>query len=876
TVTFTLTGFNTVRREDIVLEADFTAPINVEMRVGSIEESVTVTGESPIVDVQASQRREVVTQQQLENIPTGRNFQLMAGMVPAVTTGVFDVGGSSAMWTGGSLLVHGSLTVDSRTLIDGMVVDAMFGGGQCSCTYDNEGQTQEMAVQVSGGSAENQLSGVLVNRIPRSGGNRFSGDGVMLFANDGLQSQNLDDELRARGLTTPARLHKLYDVNYSVGGPIVRDRLWFYFSGRNWAYNNYVANALYADGSQAIDDNLVMAYPLRLTSQLTSKDRLTVLFNWANKIRGHRGLASNVRPEASFTQDQPAQHIAQAKWTSTLSDKLLLEAGYTQSYLGTKYGYQDEVARATCFTSSANCAAGTGYGDVAHQDTILNVFYRAAASGPGVTAPAWQPAMSHVVVGSLSFVTGAHAFKTGLQHRSGWARDVRLAVNGDLRQQYQSGTPFQVLIFNTPIDNRVNLNADFGVFVQDTWTMNRLTINPGLRVDYFNSEVPAQTSPSGRFVPAREFDPIKNVPNWTNTSPRLGASYDLFGNGKTALKGNIGLYVQSQGPGFASTYNPLVFSTDTRRWTDANRDDIAQESELGPTSNVNFGIRRNQNADPDIKRPYQWVGDIGVQHELLPGLGISVSYNQRSFTEIIWTNNLALDPADYILFTTPDPRGTGELLPVYSVNPLKFGQVNELDTNSSNNTRVYKGIDMSFSARLRGGATLFGGTSTGRTLQNRCEAEDPNFLQGGTPGLRFCDDGQFDVPRATLFKLAGTYPLPYGIRVSANLQSTPGTERTITYQVTRAQVPTLTQSSVLVRLSEPGSSYNDRVTQFDLSLTKSFRLDRGIEVRPEVGLFNLFNANPVLTQTNAYGSALNNAVAILEPRLIRLGLYVKF
>jgi hypothetical protein len=183
---------------------------------------------------------------------------------------------------------------------------------------------------------------------------------------------------------------------------------------------------------------------------------------------------------------------------------------------------------------------------------------------------------------------------------------------------------------------------------------------------------------------------------------------------------------------------------------------------------------------------------------------------------------------------------------------------------------------MSFSARLRGGATLFGGTSTGRTLQNRCEVEDPNFLQPGTTGLRFCDDGQFDVPRATLFKLAGTYPLPYGIRVSANLQSTPGTDRTITYQVTRAQVPTLTQASVLVRLSEPGSSYNDRVTQFDLSLTKSFRLDRGIEVRPEVGLFNLFNANPVLTQTNAYGSALNNAVAILEPRLIRLGLYVKF
>ena len=145
-VTFTLNGFSTVVREGIVLEANFTAPINIEMRVGAVAESVTVTGESPIVDVQSSQRREVVTQAQIEAIPTGRNFQLMAGTVPSVSTGVFDVGGSSSMWTGGSLLTHGSLTGDSRTLIDGLVVDAMFGAGQCSCTYDNEAQTQEMAV----------------------------------------------------------------------------------------------------------------------------------------------------------------------------------------------------------------------------------------------------------------------------------------------------------------------------------------------------------------------------------------------------------------------------------------------------------------------------------------------------------------------------------------------------------------------------------------------------------------------------------------------------------------------------------------------------------------------------------------------------------
>ena len=172
-MTFTLPGFSTVAREGIVLEANFVAPVNVEMKVGSVQETITVTGETPVVDVQSSSRREVLSQDLLEAIPTGRSFVLMANTVPAVTTGGFDVGGSSAMWTGGSLIAHGSQTRDSRTLIDGMVADAMFGGGQCSCIYDNEAQTQEMAVQVGGGNAENQTAGVLVNRIPRTGGNKF-------------------------------------------------------------------------------------------------------------------------------------------------------------------------------------------------------------------------------------------------------------------------------------------------------------------------------------------------------------------------------------------------------------------------------------------------------------------------------------------------------------------------------------------------------------------------------------------------------------------------------------------------------------------------------------------------------------------------------
>jgi hypothetical protein len=416
----------------------------------------------------------------------------------------------------------------------------------------------------------------------------------------------------------------------------------------------------------------------------------------------------------------------------------------------------------------------------------------------------------------------------------------------------------------------VNLNADFGFYAQDTWTMRRFTLSPGVRFDYFNSEVPAMSAPAGRFVPERTFEAIKNVPNWKDVSPRLGAAYDLFGNGKTAIKGNIGFYLQSEGTGFANTYNPQIFSTDQRTWNDLNRDDIAQENELGPTQNLAFGVRRNRNADPDIERPYQWLGDIGVQHELAPRLAVAVSYNRRSYHDIIWTDNLAISHSDYTQLFTPDPRGNGEMLPVYNLDRAKLGLINELDTNSSVNTRVYNGFDVSFTYRLGNGGSIFGGTSTGHVLVGTCEVDDPN-------NLRFCEQSDYDVPMATQFKLAGSYPTVWDIRLSATIQSTPGTEREINYLVNRTIIPTLTQTQVTVRLNEPGTEYNDRVNQLDFSVSRTFRAGR-YAFRPELSLFNALNANPVLMQVNNYGPALGNVTGtgVLPPRLLRLGLYLDF
>jgi len=742
-VTFTLTGFASVVRDGILLEAQFTAPVNVDMRIGGLEETITVTGASPVVDVQSSTRRDVVSHELIDSLPTARQFMYMANTVPSVNTGGFDVGGSSSMWHDGGLTAHGSGNADSRTLVDGMVADAMFPSGQCACIYDNEMQTQEIAVSVSGGAAESQLSGVIVNRIPRSGGNIFSGEMLVTFSGNALQGNNINDELRARGVTDPAEISEQYDINYSLGGPLVRDKLWFFFTGREWTYNNYVLGGKTADGSRLSTDNYARGFPFRLTYQLSGKDRLTGLFNYSTKGQNNSYLTgwlgpSVVAPEATHIQRLPYEFITQGKWTSTLTNKLLLEAGYHYTYHKNVYSYQQEVIQATCTTPSSMCAPGTDYGSIAKRDTLLNYEWNAPISGTtSGQGPQSNPGPSQYITASVAYVTGGHQFKVGFQNRSGYRGSDR-TINGDINQLYRNSVPFAVDVLNTPITQRSQVNHDLGVFVQDSWTMKRLTMSPGLRWDYFNASIPEQMAPAGRFVPERRFAAVENIPNWHDVSPRFGVSYDLTGRGTTAVKGHFGLYVDSAGTALPERYNPMVFSIDNRTWTDVNRDDIAQENELGPSTNLTFGQRSSRNMDPGLERPYQMVWNVGVNHELRSNLAVAVTYTQRSYRRLNMLRNLAIPPSEYTLYTVPDPRGNGEMLPVYSINRAVFGLVDQIDTNSTQNSHVYRGVDVSFNWRYRG-ALLFGGTSTGHSIATTCEVDNPN-------SLRFCDESQHGIP----------------------------------------------------------------------------------------------------------------------------------
>ena len=904
-VTFALPGFSTVVRDGIELPANFTAPVSVQLRVGTLAETVTVSGQSPVVDVQTTSRQQVISQELIQALPTGRSREAFMATVPAVRTQQLDVGGSTQM-DNGTATVYGGRGGDQTITIDGMNVLTSRGEGTISAYIDNL-PIQEYSVQTNAMGAETQTPGIQINMVPKTGSNRFAHEFVGLFSHDALRGNNISDEFLAKGIR-PQKITEAYDLDGSAGGPILQNKLWYFVASRQWAFNTEVFNLYHTGaiagkpkGTPVEDGNLIRTVHGRMTAQLTPKNRLTVMNEHGWKNRDYQNVErGDAYPESLTKQPSPNTQLAQAKWTSTLTNKLLLEAGWSFNHFDQSNIWPDGLPVPTVedpfLVVRRIDLRGT-------PDIVANLPYGA----PQLTQRG--PSHKHWYTSTLTYITGAHALKGGVQFANGVARTTNIVPpSGDLganmMQRYISGVPNSVVLYNHPRESRNDLVADLGLFVQDTWTRGRLTLNPGLRYDYFRSRVPALSAGAGRWVPARTFAAVDNVPLWHDVTPRLGVAYDLFGDGKTAIKGSFGTFLFRSYTGIAARYDLMLADTDTRDWNDRNRNDIADPNELGPSTNLTFGLPTvTRRLDPDLKRERTRLYNVSLDHELRPGLGVSVAYNRRRLYDIGVLDNLATTFDDYTRFTVPDPRGNGQTIEGYYLNRNKLGVVDQIDTTSNSNTRYYNGVDLNVRGRLRNGAQFYAGSSTGHMIETICDVENPNLL-------RFCDQSQYDIPWQTIVKVSGMYPIWRSIKLAAVYQRLPyqssgsDVQREYTssqglvnsYPITRALVPGLTTASISctppppvgqlpsitatpscsgVRVNEPGTEYLASVNQLDLSVSSSFSMGR-VVVRPAFDLFNALNAGTVLDQTTVYGPSLGSPRRLLFPRLARFGARVEF
>ncbi len=898
-ITFSLEGFASLVRDAIELGSNVSVPINAEMKVGSLEESITVSGQTPLVDVQNAQRTQTIPRDTLDALPTTRNMQSIGSVVVGVKLSRPDVGGTQGMEQT-YMRTHGADDRHTTVQVDGMMVNSSMGDGNIQA-YNDDALAAEVSVQTSAVGAEVQAGGVRMNMIPKDGGNQFRGGGFLGGTAENWQANNISPELLAppRNLRVPNGIEHVQDFNLNYGGPIKRDKLWFFSTIRHVSVNEKVADSFYPDGSPAIVDQYVRDALARLTWQASSRNKVSAYLSRIWKFKGHELNPGDDVVLASGLRDprKALYAVGQAKWTSTISPKLLLEVGYSMNLERLTNFYQPGVRR--------DRLTPEWYANASRVDLVALTTRTAKSSGETGTYPDRR-----VVVGSLAYVTGSHNMKTGIQWSSGQDSNS-ITRNADLNQNYRSGVPDSVDVFNNPSYNKANVLGDIGVFLQDSWTAKRLTVNSGLRWDYINTQMEAGCSGAGRFTPAVCIDQdVSGRPEFSNFSPRFSVVYDLFGNAQTALKGSINKYVLPWAGGWSKRYDPRVQVSDRRNWRDINGDDIAQDNEIGASNNRNFGLQTRFPAD-NLSREYNVETSVGVQHQLLPRVSVTAAYFRRTFHNQEAQDNTLISRDDWIPFQIANPCSAAicpqapanETITIFNLNPAKQGLVQLIDRNSDINRTIYDGFEVSFNARLPRGATAFGGWSNDRTMVIACDQWDPNKL-------RFCDQtgetfqeyGQNGKPPFTNdFKLAGSYPLPFGITASAVFMSYAGKGNSynlnepflgVYWVIPASAFPNgqRTQSPVSapyslnggaqqnvsgISLIPTGTKYQDRWNQLDVSVKKTVRIGRR-SIEAQVAVFNITNGNVVISENEQFGGTLGQARTILQGRMLRLAALLDF
>jgi hypothetical protein len=942
TVNFTLTGFSSFRREGVELTGSFTATINAEMKVGTLEETVTVTGESPIVDVQSARRQTVITSDVLKAIPTVRSYNALVVVVPGVVTNTNDVATGTATT---QFPIHGGRNNEGRMTIDGLNVGNPPGGNQPPGFSVDVGNSEEISFTTSGGLGESETAGLVMNVVPKTGGNTLHGSAFYSGSGKNLQADNSGGKV-----LSPTPLTKVYDVNGAVGGPIFKDRLWYFATARTQGStrvnaNQFVnANAgdptkwLYApiQTEPGFSDRTWENISGRLTWQLTPRNKIGGYWDeqWVcRKCEGNTiGITTPpvVSPEANGPNQTLPLRVPQVTWTSPVTNRLLLDAGFGGTYYGWGNFERNPNPTHDLIKVTEQCAAGC-----LANGNRPSIVYRSQDWGDNRTG-------SYIWRANLAYVTGRHSFKVGYQHTL-MTDDRTWSTNStDLWYRVNNGIPNQLTQTISPWINNARAGWD-AVFAQEQWTMRRLTLQAAVRYDIARSWFPEQNIGPDRFLPvAYHFEETKGINSYKDITPRFGLAYDVFGNGRTAVKMNVGRYLEGVGVqlNYANTNPTTRIPTSTgpfgvpgvtRTWIDADADFVPDCDLANPQPNGNAAAVYGQGGpdfcgvisntrfgqpvltgryDEDLLsgwgvRASDWSFGVSVQQQLLQRMSIEVGYYRRSFDGFSMNDNEALSASDLTPYTITAPSdsrlpngGGYSIGTLYDVVPAKAGQIENFATLAEKYGKQYQyfnGVDLTVSWRASG-FTFQGGTSTGQNVADACDVranlpELNTAIGAGLVGSTVSTTSPYchvEYGWLTQLRGLGSYTIPkIDAQVSAVFQSKPGALLSANYAMpanpdparpTLAPVsqflgraPSGNVPNVTINLIEPGSLYGDRVNQLDFRFAKNFRYG-GKRAMVALDLYNAFNVNPVLTYNNSFtpGGPWLQANSILTGRLARV------
>jgi hypothetical protein len=870
-VTFELAGFSTVKRDGIQISLGFTANVNADMTLASLQETVTVSGASPVIDTSATRVQQNFKLAQLESIPNGRDMWSLLAATPGVIMSNIDVGGNRA-GTQTGYRAYG-LSGQVRTSVEG--INTTEGTGGAGFYYDY-GSFEEVFMGVAGQGAEAATPGVQSNFLGKSGSNKFSGEFYVDGYNNSFQGSNLSEQY-----TKPTsqggygfregsnEVLKYYDVNFNLGGPIKKDKIWYHFSWRRQF--NAVEQPLFTFDQSF--DTWNQNPSAKVTYQMNQKNKFIGYYQWNMKEQPNRlPIGGYTYSAATQTSRQVSPSwVYKGEWNSTLSDRVYVEARWGDfGYYDPRYSNSDE--------------------DYFWRDTTALVLTGAHAESQ---TDRDRKQLTGAATYFLDTKFGSHTFKFGgeLYNETQWSGRAQ-NVGGNIEHIYTNGVASQ-LVFGVPtatcvcgryasddgqllVVNKLD-QQDF--FVNDTWSKGRVTMNLGLRWDRYKGWMPEQSQPAftnGPVSVAAQTFAQRDFYTWNNLGPRIGLTYDFANDGKTVLKASYGLFWHNPGPDVSAGANPNQNNKSvTYSWTDRNGDKHYQagEESANPTATTLAGTIQ---LDPSITSPYSHDASLYLERQISDSIGTRVGFVYKTEDDLIAQYNPGRPISAYTVpYSVVDPGVDGVTGTADDGRLNLLGVPNTADvntkyplTNVTQNTprfSRYKTVEASMNKRMSNRwAAQIGGSYTW--------AHDfPGAYPNSPNGTFDQDNSRWD------FKLSGTYEAPYGIRLSPLVRHQAGANFARQFSVGAASATAAGAIfSGTVNVEPLNSNRQDNITVLDVRADRGFSLSHGMRVRLFLDLFNVTNSNSAETRTITTGTAFLRPTAVLAPRTARIGARFQF
>lgn len=874
-VEYALSGFSTVRREELRLTVGFTATVNISLKVGGLEESITVSGAAPVVDVTSGTTATTFTRETLEVTPTSRNGLVGLMMqAPGVRTNP-DVGGSSITEVPGSRL-FGQAGEPWATL-EGVPTTAIVGGGGNGNYWDYV-TVEEAAVKTIGNDAEHPNRGVSITAVVRSGGNQFHGGGFYGRMFPGLQSNNITPELAAQGVREPPKLVRRYDTSADLGGRFIPNKLWFYGATRRRIDVSQGTNSFKEDGTLATNDELSWFHTEKLNWQASASHRLIGFFQYNHKETNPSG--NQFTSYRSVSAYDTLSRTGKVEWQGIKGNSIVMNAQYGNwGYRGIWRNGGDEVSRLDLATTRL-----TGASTTAGQRP--NVYRHDVRASLGWYKP--------------DLFLGSHQFKIGSSFNINAFARAYPGNEDTPRYNFQlvtrNGVAQELRTWNQPTFPNSRSNY-FDFFVKDEWRLtSRATLNAGARFAYDSGFVPASsrvaaTPPAQLAYPAAEF-PRYQFNIWKSVAPRAHITIDLFGNGRTVLKGGWGRFAKMRllDPEVTGV-DPNVYGYASYRWTDPNRNGFYEDGEVNLDPNGPDYLTQATNnfvVNPNEKMPWSEEWSLSLERELLPSVAVrATGVYSRNWN--VYRNENILRP--YSAFSIPitnvdpGPDGVagnaddpGRTLTYYEYPTSLQGQRFEKNwlTNDPNVSQSFRSMEFGMFKRMSNGWQLMASFSATKkniplTVGLTQSTFNSNVFAGDlNPNSEI---NTRDTTWERTGKVSGAYSrLPFGVTVAVNYEFRNGIPlaRTVVLRGGRT-IPNL-----VVNAEPIGSLWTPNYHLTDVRIEKSVQLGRGHKATIRANIFNALNSSTVLALQTRSGATFGNATSIIQPRIMELNVAYAF